>query len=263
MKKYSLLLFLLFVFNVGFPQISFAGLEGIKDTSDFPGLRRDIELQNFSIKMDSTYVAAYFKRASLEYLLGNYETSINEENEILRRFPDYAADAYSNRGMCYCMLKKYSLGIKDLEKTKQLTPSDHMSYLNLAYAQSGMLQFKAAILNLDTAIMLKPSYAKAFANRGFAKDKLEKYAEAIEDYNKALDIKPNYPEVYVNRACAEINLKKYDDAIADLNKAIEIFPLFSSSYEFYLNRGLAYEKKGDQANAKLDREKASLLRRNE
>ncbi|MEO8769898.1 MAG: tetratricopeptide repeat protein [Ferruginibacter sp.] len=261
MKQFIFLSYLFFHFNVGFSQVLFGGIEGLKDTSNYPGLRRDIDLQNFSIKMDSTYVPAYFKRAASEYQLGNYETCIGLQNEILQRFPDYAADAYTNRGMSYCFLKKYKLALNDLNTAKRLTPDNAMSYLNLAFAKSAIQEYKSAILDLDTAIMLRPSYAKAFANRAFAKAHLEKYAEGIEDYNKALEIQPDYPEVYFNRGYAKLKLNRYDEAIADFNKAIEIYPLFSSSYEFYLNRSLAYEKKGDQVHSRLDHEMAEKLKR--
>ena len=214
-----------------------------------------------ALEFDSTYVPAYFKRAAIEYQLGNYETCIRLQNDIIKRFPDYIKDAYTNRGMCYVFLKKYNLALADLNKARQLSPENAMNYLNLAFAKSSMLEYQLAIFDLDTAIALRPDYAKAFANRAYAKEQLKKYKEAIEDYNKALEIQPNYPEVYFNRGYVKLMLNKPDEAIADYNKALEIFPPFSLSPDFYLYRSRAYEKKGDLANSKQDLDIANELKK--
>jgi tetratricopeptide (TPR) repeat protein len=261
MKSIIIIGFLFLKFNFSFSQIPFGGIEGIKDTSTFRDLRSQLKIQSLAIEFDSTYVAAYFKHAAIQYQLGNYEICIREQNDIIKRFPDYIKDAYSNRGMCYCFLKKYDKALDDLNKARQLSPEDPMSYLNLAFAKSCMQEYQLAIYDLDTAITLRPDYAKAFANRGFAKEQLKKYKEAIEDYNKALEIEPDYPEVYFNRGYVKYNLNKPDEAIADYNKALEIFPYFSLSYAFYLYRSMAYEQKGDLVNAKLDHDVADELKK--
>ena len=124
-----------------------------------------------------------------------------------------------------------------------------------------MQEYQLAIFDLDTAIALRPDYAKAFANRAYAKEQLKKFKEAIEDYNKALEIQPNYPEVYFNRGYIKFLMNKPDEAIADYNKALEIYPNFSLSYDFYLHRSRAYEKKGDLVNSKLDLDIANELKK--
>lgn len=253
------LLFL--AYNSSFSQVPFGGIEGLKDTSNFRELRSQRKVQALAIEFDSTYVPAYFKRAAIEYQLGNYETCIRFQNDIMKRFPDYIKDAYTNRGMCYCFLKKYDQALADLNKARQLEPENATNYLNLAFAKSGMQEYQPAIFYLDTAIALRPGYAKAFANRAYAKEQLKKYKEAIEDYNKALQIQPNYPEVYFNRGYVKFMMDKPDEAIADYNKALEIFPTFALSPDFYLYRSKAYEKKGDFANSKLDLEIAEELKK--
>ena len=260
MKTLLLTSIFLLKFTLSFSQLSFEGVEGLKDTSNFPELRDKIIFQTFFIKVDSNDVSAYFARAALEYQLGNYQTCISEQNEILRRFPNYAADAYANRGMCYCFLKNHTLALNDLHKAKMLSPTVAKSFLNLAFAYAGQKEYKPAILYLDTAIYLKPGYAKAFANRAYAKEQLENYVEAIKDYNKALEIQPYYPEVYFNRGYSRFKLNKFDDAIADYNKALQMLPKLSTSYDFYLYRGMAYEKKGDLVNSKLDYSQAEKLK---
>jgi tetratricopeptide (TPR) repeat protein len=261
MKSIIIIGFLFLKFSFSFSQIPFGGIEGIKDTSNFPDLRSQLKVQSLVIEFDSTNVSAYFKHAALHYQLGNYEICISEQNEIIKRFPNYSKDVYTNRGMCYCFLKKYDKALADLNKARQLSPKNALNYLNLAFAKSSMQEYQLAILDLDTAITLRPDYAKAFANRAFAKESLKKYKEAIEDYNKALEIQPNYPEVYFNRGYVKFILNKPDEAIADYNDALAIFPNFSLSYDFYLYRSRAYEKKGDLVNSKLDQDIANELKK--
>jgi tetratricopeptide (TPR) repeat protein len=261
MKALQIITVLLFKCTFCFSQISFDGIEGLKDTSNFPLLRGKIKSQTIFIKFDTTDVSNYFARAASYYQLGDYQTCITEQNEVLRRFPDYASDVYCNRGMCYSLLKNYSSALIDLNKAKILSPADAMIFLNVAFVYTSKKEYKIAVLYLDTAISLRPDYAKAFANRGYAKKQLENYAQAIDDYNSALEIEPNYPEVYFNRGYANCKLNKFDNAIADFNAALKTLPILSTSYDFYMYRGMAYEKKGDLVNSKIDYEKAVKLKR--
>ncbi|MBL7713603.1 MAG: tetratricopeptide repeat protein [Chitinophagaceae bacterium] len=231
-----------------------------KDTSFFPAIRNEIEVQNIFLNLDSDDVAAYFKRALLYYQLGEFNTCVSEQNKILKRFPQHASDAYSNRGMCYCDLKQYSLALEDLTRAKALAPDDPMSYLNLAYAKAEIKDYKGSIAHLDTAILLNPGYAKAYVNRGVAKGESKDYEGAIKDLDKALEIDPYYMEAYLNRAYDHFHANHFDLAIADFNKALALQPLLHCS-GFYWNRAKAFEKKGDIMNAKLDYDLAKSLER--
>jgi tetratricopeptide (TPR) repeat protein len=260
MKTLQLITVLLLKFTLCFSQLSFDGVEGLKDTSHFAELRGKIKSQTIFIKFDTTDASAYFARAATYYQLGNYQTCISEQNDILRRFPNYASDVYCNRGMCHYFLKNYTLALADLHKAKILSPTDPKLFLNVAFVYTAKKEYKLAILHLDTAIYLKPDYAKAFANRGYAKKELGNYAQAIIDYNKALEIMPNYAEVNFNRGYANFKLNKFDDAIADFNAALKSMPMLSSSYDFFMYRGMAYEKKGNLVNSKIDYDKAAKLK---
>jgi hypothetical protein len=68
MKIIIIIGFLLLKFNFSFSQIPFSGIEGLKDTSNFPELRSQLKIQSLAIELDSTYVPAYFKRAALTLL---------------------------------------------------------------------------------------------------------------------------------------------------------------------------------------------------
>lgn len=257
MKSVVLTTISMFLFYLANSQVK---IEVARDTSNYSKIRNEIEVQNIFLKLDSNDVAAYFKRANLYYALEEYDNCINEQNKILNRFPIYASEAYSNRGMCYSFLKKYKLAISDLSKAKDLSPKDPISYLNLAYVKSMSKDYKSAISLLDTALQLNPFYAKAYVNRGVAKGDLGAYQEAVDDISEALKIDSNYVEAYLNRAYDHFKLNQFDSSISDYNKAKKLAPLLECS-GFYENRALVFEKKGDFINAKLDYDMAKRLKK--
>ena len=68
MKRIIIIGLLFLKFNFSFSQMPFGGIEGLKDTSNFRDLRSQLKVQSLAIEFDSTYVAAYFKRAALHYI---------------------------------------------------------------------------------------------------------------------------------------------------------------------------------------------------
>lgn len=234
-------------------------IEITRDTTYFSKIRNEIEVQNIFLKLDSNDVAACFKRANLYYQLEEYNTCIDDYNKILNRFPLYASEAFSNRGMCYSFLGKYELAINDLSKAKDLSPKDPMSYLNLAYVKNLAKDYKEAIALLDSAIFLNPFYAKAYVNRGVIKGDLGAHQDAVNDLNLAIKIDSNYALAYLNRAYDYFKLQQFDSSISDYNKAVDLEPLLECS-GFYENRALVFEKMGDLKNAKLDYDRAKIFR---
>jgi predicted AlkP superfamily phosphohydrolase/phosphomutase/Tfp pilus assembly protein PilF len=73
-----------------------------------------------------------------------------------------------------------------------------------------------------------------------------KYAEAVEAYRKLIEANPNDGGLRASLAGALGAMGRYDESLEQLDKAIEIEPL---NPEAYHNRGVIYEKRGDQAKA--------------
>ena len=59
--------------------------------------------------------------------------------------------------------------------------------------------------------------------------KLGRYDEAISTYNKAVEIAPEYAVVIYNRGCAYCRKGDKANALADLKKAISLNPQFKAS----------------------------------
>lgn len=68
----------------------------------------------------------------------------------------------------------------------------------------------------------------------------------IDLYTKSIKFGPNYAEAYINRGNAYDDKGDYDNAIADYTKAIEINPQYTAAY---YNRGNSYFNNGDLGKA--------------
>ncbi|MEW6673939.1 MAG: tetratricopeptide repeat protein [Thermodesulfobacteriota bacterium] len=80
--------------------------------------------------------------------------------------------------------------------------------------------------------------------------------KAIEYLNEAIILDPKYARAYMNRGSAWNGKGDYDRAISDFNKAIELDPKLAHAYN---NRGTTWYKKGNRDQAILDYTKAIEL----
>jgi len=74
------------------------------------------------------------------------------------------------------------------------------------------------------------------------------YDHAISDNDFAIGLDRGTATAWNNRCLAYLDQASYEKAISDCTEAIRLRP----SDESYLNRGLAYSRKGDTASALID-----------
>ena len=79
------------------------------------------------------------------------------------------------------------------------------------------------------------------------------WGPAVDDFSKAIEIAPKYSEAYSNRGKSFFAKKNYLKALEDYTKAIDFDPKNAGAYR---NRADLYDKIGDKALAKTDRDKA-------
>lgn len=94
-------------------------------------------------------------------------------------------------------------------------------------------------------------------NRGVVLVALEEYKAAARDYDKALSFDPKTGEVFVNRGNLFYLGEVYDKAVGEYTTALRLG--LSKNHVAHYNRGLAYEKMKDFANAEADYRRASEL----
>ena len=79
----------------------------------------------------------------------------------------------------------------------------------------------------------------------------------LQCFDKAIQLDPAYAKPYYNRGVLYLIQGQLDSAISDFSKTIRINPRDSIAYR---SRSLAYERKGDKANAEADSLKAQQLK---
>lgn len=122
-------------------------------------------------------------------------------------------------------------------------------------SQQATLQQSANRTDLDVCnraiadgAVLKKELAASYSNRGVLHMAMQNYSQAYKDYDRALKIDAELAEAYINRGNLWFAVEQFDRAISDYGSALE-YGTDKKSITF-LNRGLAFEYKGDLDSAK-------------
>jgi tetratricopeptide (TPR) repeat protein len=193
-------------------------------------------------------------------------------------------EAYKNRGYAYDAKGDFDRAIADFTKAIEINPKDADAYKNRGYAYDAKGDFDRAIADFTKAIEINPKDADAYNNRGSVYETKGDFDRAIADFMKAIEIDPKDADAYINRcwlratanrdltlafadcdtglrlapndangldsrAFLYLRLGRLDEAIADYDAALKTNPRLASSL---YGRGLAKQKKGDQAGGDTD-----------
>ena len=205
----------------------------------------------------------YVAQAKRKFRDDDYSAMIDTLNEAIALNREFA-DAYTTRGEA-----KLYLGKSESEKGIRTATQRH---------------YRSAIDDFNKALQLNPESAVAYQNRGHTHrlladseaemgtvSALQHYHAAIDDYTQVIERVPNDAVSYTERGTARKNLgqyafetgsvaeaqRHYHTAITDYTQAIK----FRSDYaKAYHGRGLVKEMLGQQEEAKVDLEKAKILK---
>jgi tetratricopeptide (TPR) repeat protein len=101
----------------------------------------------------------------------------------------------------------------------KITDNNFFIYTNRGVAYNGLGKYSQAIDDCSRAIEINPGYALAYTNRGIVYSNLGNYKQAIDDYSRAIEIKPGFALSYINRSIAYLSLGKNNLAVNDLKTA--------------------------------------------
>lgn len=186
---------------------------------------------------------ALLKRAWNYFTAENYDSALNDLNELIRIEPK--PGTYVLRAIIYERLKEYEKALADYNKAIELKPDYSSAYEN----RQLLLQKMNPRREIPNIRDLRYQ-ADEFVEKG-------DYKHAIKIYTEILKVEPNYPDALFHRGRTYLLMKKYDLALADYEKLLELSPKYDSSA--YNNRGLAHENLGNLDKALADYEKASEL----
>jgi tetratricopeptide (TPR) repeat protein len=102
--------------------------------------------------------------------------------------PNYLADAYLKRGICWHYQGQDTLARGDFEQAASINYDDPLAYfwLGITYAQEG--DFREAIRHYSDAIAKNPKFTLALVNRGLAYLQLKLPEKAVENFQKAVEL---------------------------------------------------------------------------
>jgi len=202
----------------------------------------------------------YFWRAVGWNKKGNYSQVISDAGEALRLRPDVAL--YNLRGSAYYDKGEYDIAIADFNDAIRIGPPSGIVFHNRGNAFRSRGDYAKAIADYDQAIKLGPKDAFTYQNRGGAKQALGDLDGALADINEAIRLNPALPSPLNNRTVIWRAKGDFDRAIADGTEAIRLAkakapvnvmtPPGSVLISAYIQRGLAYEAKGDYEHARQD-----------
>jgi tetratricopeptide (TPR) repeat protein len=202
----------------------------------------------------------YFWRAIGYNKKGDYTNVINDATEGLRITPNDQA-LLNLRGSAYFDKGDYDIAIADLTDALKAGQPSGLIYHNRGNAYRDKKDYAHAIADYDMAIKLSPT-AYSYENRGASKQALGDLDGAFADMNQAIRLDPKAPAPLIDRSELWRIKQDYERAIGDANAAIQLLksgvplPTLTAPGSFllnaYVNRGLAYESKGDIDTAKVD-----------
>jgi tetratricopeptide (TPR) repeat protein len=201
----------------------------------------------------------YFWRAVGWNKKGDYAHVITDTTEALRLKPDQAL--YNLRGSAYFDKGEYDIAIADFNDALKSGPPSGTIFHNRGNAWRARGDYAKAIADYDQAIKLSPKEAYSWQNRGASKQALGDLDAALADIDEAIRLNPALPSPLINRMVIWRAKGDYDHAIADGAEAIRLAqnppsnimtPPNSVRISAHIERGLAYEAKGDSEHAKED-----------
>jgi tetratricopeptide (TPR) repeat protein len=232
--------------------------EGTPADKQIDACNKIIALKVFSGAKLST---VYFWRAVGWNKKGNYSQVIADATEAMR-LQGGQITLYNLRGSAYFDKGEYDIAIADFNDALRIGPPSGIVYHNRGNAWVRKGDYAKALADYDQAIRVGPKDAYTYQNRGATKQALGDLDGALADINEAIRLNPSLPSPYNNRAVIWRAKGDVDRAISDSSEAIRLAkakapvnvmtPPGSVLIGAYIQRGLAYEAKGDTINAKAD-----------
>jgi tetratricopeptide (TPR) repeat protein len=133
------------------------------------------------------------------------------------KYDPYYPNAYSNRGIIFCMQGKFDSAIADFNTCIRLPGNHFDAQLNRAIAYAQTHHPDLALEDFNKCVELEPGKTEAVTNRGVLLLYMNQPEKALADFNTAIRLNPDDPDLYVHRSHAFYNLGKYREALQDLH----------------------------------------------
>jgi tetratricopeptide (TPR) repeat protein len=172
-----------------------------------------------------------------------------------RRLPTTAA-GYFSRGRADYLLGEYESAIENFARSIELDSTDAEGYIWRGEAYAKLRDFDRAMPDLAKALALRPDYAKAHAAMADGKAAAWDVDGAIAEYTQAIERDPIYGRCYFQRGQMLYDSGRHREAADDLRRAASLL-VGDNQINAQLLLWLARARAGDPAGA--TRELARIL----
>lgn len=168
------------------------------------------------------------------------------------------------------MLGDYDKAIKDYSEAINGDPKFAEAFNNRGVAYNDTGEYQEAIADFTSGLALDKWEGRYYANRGVSYYHLKDYPTAQQDFDKAISINSQIVEAFQFRGLISTEGQEFDKALKDFDSALLVAQahlqtnpnspvLLQQIGELYFNRGIVYHHLGNDAQAKLDLQKAKEL----
>lgn len=217
------------------------------------------------LRVDADNIDVYYCKGYANFVLKNYSEATLDFKRVLQLNSDHPEkfNLLNYLGYCYKHQNQFSLAIFSWEDAKKLSPQDQSFDRDLGEACLYMARMwheeeknDLALSYYDKSLQYDP-HAEVFLERGSLKLSLNRDQEAREDFTKALRLKPQL--VLAKTKLIQTYLKILKAGLP-VDKSIELYmeciKLDDSQADFYYQRALLYQGRGDELRALGDFETA-------
>lgn len=216
---------------------------------------------NAAISIDSLYVAAWVKKATLSLNQMQYDEAVKSYRTVLQIVgedvhTDLTLPYWQNLGVAYVLNGEYELAADALEQAMLCPSVGDDVYLNYAATLLYGGRSKDAEPYLEKLLQRYPKSVNVLVTSGYNNVFLRNYRKAMDYLDEALSINPHDPYALNNRGYAYYKQKKYDRALEDITASLQYD---SENAHAYRNLALVYRKMGKTADMCQAVEKAIAL----
>ncbi len=159
------------------------------------------------------------------------------------------AEAYTQRGNRYGILKQYDRAMADFDAALRLKPDQINALAGRGWTYSALGQHQRAIQDMDRVVSKKPN-ANTYNMRCWERAVWgQQLGAALADCNESLKLKPDYAAALDSRALVHYRRGEYGLAVGDASGALSVdLKLAPSLYV----RGLARLREGNEKDGNTD-----------
>jgi tetratricopeptide (TPR) repeat protein len=170
---------------------------------------------------------AHFRKGRAQRMLQQFSEAVDSftlaiEGIPTGQDPQYLADAYMYRGICWYYIGSHDLARGDFEQASAVGAgfNDPRVFLWIGFTHHQEGDYRDAIEAYSEAIAKSPKFSLAHTNKGRAYMDLEEYRPAIKSFNDAIRSEPSVGEHYYNVGFAYAQLEDWTKAEHFVNIAL-------------------------------------------